>query len=242
MASTETPPSSEQQSNAFARPLPESVDWIVATVIAISGMALTVGGSAMAFVVDRALLADGIESGEVTVVVIERELTEAQMLDFTLKVVDWTGIGLLVTGIGLMLFAIGYVVVRHRAHSRGGEDESVSSYRSVAVLGAVATAVLSFIPFSPVVGGGLAGYLEQPASGRSVSVGGLAGFLSMVPALSIIGFVGVGLYSGFATVGESGLGIVTIAGMVLAILFVAAYGSGLGALGGFLGGHLAESE
>jgi len=242
MAPTETPASSDEGPDAFARPLPEYVDWIVGVVIALGGMALTVGGSALTFVVDRGLLEEGIESGQVTVVAIERDLTEAQMLDLTVEIIDWTGIGLLVTGIGLVLFAIGYVVVRHRAHSSASEGEGVDSYRAVAVLGAVATAVLSFIPFSPLVGGGLAGYLEQPESGRAVSVGGLAGFLAMVPALSILAFVSVGLYNGFAAVGESGLGIVTITGMFLALLFVAAYGGGLGALGGFVGGRLAENE
>ncbi|WP_181685969.1 DUF5518 domain-containing protein [Halorhabdus salina] len=75
------------------------------------------------------------------------------------------------------------------------------TYPANAVFGSVATAVLSFIPFSVVVGGGLVGYLEQPESGRSVSAGGVAGFLAMVPALAILTF-GTGLYSGFGAIGE----------------------------------------
>lgn len=239
MTTTETP-HSEETPDALAGPLPEYVDWIVGVIIALGGMALTVGGSAMVFVVDRGLLEAGVDSGEITVVVLERDLTEAQMLDLSVEIVNWTGTGLLIIGVGLVVFAIGYVAVRHRAHGKASEGERVSSYRAVAVVGAVVTAVLSFIPVSPLVGGGLAGYLEHPESGRSVSVGGLAGFLSMVPALSILAFVSVGLYNGFAAIGESGLGIVTIAGMVMALLFVAAYGGGLGALGGFVGGRLAE--
>jgi hypothetical protein len=234
--------SEDRTASAFDPPLPEYVDWIVAAVIAFGGLTLTVGGSALAFVVDRDLLEAGIESGEITVIVVERELTEAQMLDFTLGIVDWTGIGLLVTGVGLVLFALGYVFVRHRAYRQAAEGEPVGSTRSYAVLGAVATAILSFIPFSPLVGGGVAGYLAQSDTGRSVSAGGLSGFLAMLPALSILGFLIVGMYTGLAGVGEAGLGIVAAAAMLIVVLFVVAYGAGLGALGGFLGGRFAEND
>ncbi|WP_136690005.1 DUF5518 domain-containing protein [Halorhabdus amylolytica] len=242
MGTTDTPPTGDGNSDVFTRPVPEYIHWLAGVIIALGGMALTVGGTALTFVVDRGLLQEGIESGEITVIVLERDLTEAQMLDLSLEIVNWTGIGLLVTGIGLVLFAIGYVAVRHRARREVSDDEHVDSYRASAVLGAVATAVLSFVPFSPVLGGGLAGYLEQTESGRSISVGGVAGFLSMVPALVILAFVSAGLYNGFATIGESGLGIVVGTVMVLTVLFVAAYGAGLGALGGFAGGRLAETE
>ena len=250
METTDTASGGEQDSATseprddltFARPLPEYVDWLVGVAIALGGMALVVGGTAVAFVVDRDLLAEDIEAGEITIVVLQRDLTEAEMLDFSLEVVNWTGIGLLVTGIGLVLFAIGYVVFRHRAHQNAGDEDSVGTYRSSAVLGAVTTSVLSFVPFSPVLGGGLAGYLEQPASGRPVSVGALSGFLAMVPALVILGFVTVGLYSGFATIQEDGFGFVVVAGMFFGLLVLCAYGAGLGALGGFAGGRLAEGE
>jgi hypothetical protein len=227
---------------AFARPLPEYVDWLVGVAIALGGMALVVGGTAVTFAVDRDLLAQDIEAGEITVVVLERDLTEAEMLEFSLEIVNWTGIGLLVTGIGLVLFAIGYVGFRHRAHQRGTDGEVVGTYRSAAVLGAVATSVLSFVPFSPVLGGGLAGYLEQPASGRPVSVGALSGFLAMVPALVILAFVTVGLYAGFAAIQEAGLGFVVVAGLFFALLVLSVYGAGLGALGGFGGGRLAQNS
>lgn len=242
MGTAESDPAGRGATPALARPLPEYVDWIAAAVIAVGGMALAVGGSALTFVVDRSLLAEGIESGRITVILFERELTREQNLDLATAIVNWTGIGLLVTGIALVLFALAYVVVRHRAHRRAGEAEPVGSGRSLAVLGAVTTALLSFIPFSPVAGGGLAGYLEHQTTGRSVGVGALSGFLAMVPALSILIFVTVGLFSGLSDVGEAGLGIVVAAAMLLAALFVAAYGAGLGALGGFVGGRLAADK
>jgi len=232
----------DEPSPTLGYPLPEFVDWIAGFAIAVAGLALLVGGSALTFVVDREMIREDIEAGEITVFVFERELTEAQMLEFTVDVVDWTGIGLLVTGVGLALFAVAFVVVRHRTRAAVEDDESAGSYLSYAVLGAIATTVLSFIPFSPVVGGGLAGYLEGHETGRSISVGGLAGFLAMVPGIVLLLFVTVGLYNGLATVDEGDFGIVVATAMLLVVLVVAAYGSGLGALGGFAGGRLSEDR
>jgi len=242
METADNTASSERDDLVFTQPLPEYVDWLVAVAIALGGMALTVGGTAVTFVVDRDLIAEDIEAGQITVVILERDLTEAEMLEFTLEVVNWTGIGLLVTGIGLVLFAIGYVVFRHRAYHNVREGGDIDTYRSSAILGAVATTILSFVPLSPILGGGLAGYLEQPVTGRPVSVGALSGFLAMAPALILVGFVTVGLYSGLATVQETGLGFVVVAGMFFGLLVLAAYGAGLGALGGFAGGRLADSR
>jgi hypothetical protein len=228
--------------SAGGYPLPELVDWIAAALITLGGLILTVGGSALSFVVDRTLLEEGIESGEITVIVFERDLTQAEMLAFTRETIFWIGIGLLVTGIGLVLFAILYVAVRHRTHRQAAADESASSYWVYAVLGAVTTTVLSFLPFSPALGGGVAGYLEQYGDERPVSVGALSGLLAVVPAIMILVFVAGGLFAGFATIRETGLGIVVAVAMLLVVLFTAAYGAGIGALGGFAGGRLAERE
>jgi hypothetical protein len=190
--------------------------------------------------VDRESIEQDVESGQISVVVIERELTRAEAVDFTVEVVSWTGAGLLVTGVGLLLFAIGYVVVRHRAHRRAADDEAVGSSRSYAVLGAVATTVLSFVPFSPVVGGGVAGYLEQYETGRSVSVGALSGFLAMLPGIVVLLFVTGGMYAGLASVQATDFGVVVVSAMLFVLLFVGAYGAGLGALGGFAGAYLAK--
>jgi hypothetical protein len=220
--------------------IPEFVDWIVGTLIALMGGAFAVGGSVLAFLVDRDALEAGVESGEITVVVVDRDLTEAETLEVAEAVMSWTGWGLLVTGIALLLFAVGYVAARRRAHGRTPDGESAGSFRSAAVLGAVTTGVLSFLPFSPVIGGGVAGYLEHSASGRTASVGALSGFLSIVPVILVLVFVTVGLYAGFATIGYSGVGVVVVAAMLFAFLFTTAFVTGLGALGGFAGGRLAD--
>lgn len=240
MGSTPTERASADGHPAAGRPLPEFVDWLFGVVIALSGLFLIVDGSVLAFTVDRGLLAEGIEDGTITVAVGTTELTDAESITVADAVVSWVGPGLLLTGGGLVLFAIGYVVVRHRAHRRARTGESVSSFGTFAVLGAVTTVVLSFIPVSPAVGGALAGYLERNESDRTVSVGALAGLLPTLPLCSTLLFVFVGLLSGLFAIGQAGNAIVVGTIMLLSVGLVATVGAGLGALGGYVGGRLAD--
>lgn len=219
---------------------PALVDWVVAGILAISGLILVAGGSILTLVLDRDVLQDGIESGQITVFLFERDLTQAEMLALALEVINWTGIGLLVTGIALVLFAIGYAIRRHRTHQATGTDDQPGSYGAFAVTGAVATWVLSFIPFSPVLGGGIAGYFEAHESERIVSVGAVSGLLAMAPGVIVLVFVAIGVYLGLAAVDATGLGITAGVALLIAVLFIVAYGAGLGALGGFVGGEIAD--
>jgi len=228
--------------HALGHPLPAVVDWLAAAVVALTGAAFLVGGTVLGLVVDRDMLAEGIESGEITVVVFERDLTQAEMLEFTLDVVRWTGWGLLAAGLGLLAVAVWFVVVRHRARARAGPDEAVGTFWAHAVYGAVASAVLSFVPFSEAVGGGLSGYLDAYRGGNPTAAGAVSGLLAVVAPLVVLAGVTVGLFAGLSSVGESELGVLTSAAMVFVALLVVAYGAGLGALGGFVGGRLAHRD
>lgn len=242
MASSSTETADRERPGISDGRLPEFVDWLLGVVIALAGLVTLVAGSALELLVDREMLAEDIEEGTVTVTVFTTELTEAETLDVTDALVTWLGIGLLLIGLGLVLFAIGFVIVRHRTHRRAREGEEISSYGSFAVLGGVATALLSFIPFSPVVGGAIAGFLERYESTRTVSVGTLAGFLPVVPILVLLGFVFAGLIDGMQTVGQEGMALFLVAVLLLSGLIVALVGAGLGAIGGYLGGWIAESR
>lgn len=241
METPESTTNGTSETGTFEYDVPVYVDWLVGALIALGGLGLAVAGTALTFVVDRTLLAESIEAGRITVPPLERELTRAEMLDFTVAVVDWAGIGLLVTGFGLVVFALGFVALRHRASRRRPSDEPTGTARSYAVLGAVAAAVLSFIPFSQLAGGGLAGYLGYHDGGRAVSTGALSGFLSVLPVVSLLGFLTVGIYAGLAGVQQASLGAVSAVGMCLVLLATTVYGTGIGALGGFIGGRFAES-
>ena len=221
-------------------PLPELLDWVLGAIVALAGLIAIVGSSALVFLVDRDVIAEGIEDDAVTVTVFTTELTDAEAVDLANAVVTWTGFGLAVTGLGMLAFAVWFVVGRHRTHRRARAGEPVSSYSSFAVLGAVTAAFLSFIPLSPVLGGALAGYLERGESARIVSVGAVSGLLAVLPLLALLTFTLVGVVAGLLAVDQIGAGVVVGAAMVLGGAFVAAVGVGLGALGGYVGGTFAE--
>jgi hypothetical protein len=108
-----------------------------------------------------------------------------------------------------------------------------------ALLGAVVTVVLSFIPFSPVLGGGVAAYLNEADTNTGLRVGALSGLFAAVPlvlfgllAVFFLGFFAFGLHGGPA-LGLGGLLVVLVIGGV-----AVAYTVGLSALGGYLGAYL----
>jgi len=113
------------------------------------------------------------------------------------------------------------------------ESDSTSGYGTWlnALIGGIVGIVLSFVPLSTVLGGAVAGYLEDNPPERSLRVGVLAGIVMFVPfalfvvvALLFFGFAGAPAF--FGVVG------------LFVLLFSAVYTIGLGALGGYLGAYL----
>jgi len=113
-----------------------------------------------------------------------------------------------------------------------------------ALLGGVAAVVLAALPFSPVLGGALAGYLQGPDARDGLRVGALAGVVAVVPlALLFVLFGGV-LFA-FVPVGmgmmDPSVGVFGAIGVfvLLAVLLLGlGYTVGLAALGGVLGAYL----
>lgn len=105
------------------------------------------------------------------------------------------------------------------------------------LVGGTVAAVLSFLPLSEVLGGGIAGYLNRGTGRSGVVVGAVAGLVAFLPYLL------VGLYlavtPGIALPGPD-LGLsrgVVIAG-VASVAFV--YVMGLSALGSLIGSTLSD--
>ena len=124
-----------------------------------------------------------------------------------------------------------------RDDATGGEN-----FYLHALLGAVITVVTSMIPFSPLIGGGVAGYLHDSGTGRGMRVGAVSGAIASLPLAAIFLFMFTIMSFGTISTGEVAgpLFVVILVGAVL--LFAALYMVGLSALGGYLGAAYAESK
>lgn len=110
-----------------------------------------------------------------------------------------------------------------------------------ALLGAIVTVVLSFVPFSPVLGGGVAGFLQGTDRRAGLRVGAVSGAVASVPILLVILAIAFFIPLGVA-VGDVGVGLPVLAILFLLTVLVLTlvYGAGLGALGGYVGAAVAE--
>lgn len=110
-----------------------------------------------------------------------------------------------------------------------------------AAIGAVVTIVTSFLGVSPILGGGVAGYLQRESRERGAMVGALSGALASIPLAAVLMLIFVlGIAVPFADPGLAlgGLGIIVFGFVVL--LIVAAWNVALGAAGGYLGTYVRE--
>jgi hypothetical protein len=110
-----------------------------------------------------------------------------------------------------------------------------------ALIGAVVTVVFSFIPFSPVLGGGVAAYLSDAETSDGVRIGALSGLIAVVP-LVVLGVLVFAIFGIFTIGGPGGGGMAVGLGGLFVVLLVGvvavAYTVGLSALGGYLGAYV----
>ena len=106
-----------------------------------------------------------------------------------------------------------------------------------AVIGGIASIVLSFVPFSPVLGGAVAGYLHGGDRGAGVRIGVYAGVVAAIP-LAFFLFLVVAVFGVFALGGRIGGGAVLIPFFLFALVVAAVYTVGLSALGGWVGNYV----
>lgn len=106
-----------------------------------------------------------------------------------------------------------------------------------ALVGAAVTALLSFVPLSPVLGGGVSGYLHRDRGGV---VGALSGLLATVPLVVVL-WIAFGIFSLVLSAAEVPQGSAFV-GVVLAlvVVVVVVYATVLGAVGGVLGASMAQ--
>ncbi|MFB6150212.1 MAG: DUF5518 domain-containing protein [Haloarculaceae archaeon] len=104
-----------------------------------------------------------------------------------------------------------------------------------AVIGAVLTVVLSFVPVSPILGGGVAGYLNRGTRTTGAKVGAASGLIAALPFFAVFSLLFGGIGFG-ALAGGSGAGfVIFLAIMAFAVVVTALFAGGMGAVGGYLG-------
>jgi len=118
-----------------------------------------------------------------------------------------------------------------------GEGDTVINALIGAVIGIVAGPIL---PFSTVLGGGVAGYLQGGSREEGLKVGAIAGLVALVPFLLfafVLGNLFLGLFVGGFGIPRfaSGLGGLFV---IVALVFAVVYTVVCSALGGWLGNYV----
>lgn len=107
-----------------------------------------------------------------------------------------------------------------------------------ALIGAGVAIVLSFVPFSPVLGGAAAAYLHREDGPQ---VGAASGVVAALPT-ALFGFVAF-VFLGFGPLflgGDAAGSVLVLVLLLFALVFFAVINAVLGAVGGFLGIKLAK--
>jgi hypothetical protein len=110
-----------------------------------------------------------------------------------------------------------------------------------AVVGAVVTVLASFVPFSPVVGGAVAGYLQEGDTASAMRVGALSGLIATIPFALVLALLG-SVLSALPLVGVP-LSVSALFGTFFFVVLLVAlvYTVALSTLGGYVGWHI-QSE
>lgn len=106
------------------------------------------------------------------------------------------------------------------------------------LIGGIVGVLLSFIPFSTVLGGGVAGYLEGGDSASGAKVGAIAGLIAFIPFVFILGIV-LFLVPVIA-MPSVGVQLALWVSILFIVVFAALYTFGLSILGGIIGVYVKE--
>lgn len=235
--STNSNESAVAQPGRTPEPLGKLVEWAVAALLVLGGLMFAAIGVGVYGGANRSWIAGLVEDGTIE----STELTNAELIDVTYGMAWWGGIGLLVTGLLLVVAGIAFLGYRRRTRARR-EERGITTPDTTtnAIVGGVVTIVASVVPFSPVLGGAVSGYLQGRDRTAGAKVGAYAGLVAAAPVALLFGF----LLLGFAVLAtELSIGaplLVGAAALVVGLLITVAYLVALSALGGYIGVVLGE--
>ena len=109
-----------------------------------------------------------------------------------------------------------------------------------AAIGAVATAILSsFVPFAPLFGGAISGYLEGGDRDAGLRVGAISGAIGLALSAVLLGVFFLFFIVFLAGAGAPhAFGAFGILVFIVGFLFAAVYIIGLSAAGGWIGNYI----
>lgn len=118
----------------------------------------------------------------------------------------------------------------------GSTDERTPHTALNGIIGGVVGVVLFFIPFSTVLGGGVAGYLDGGDLVAGAKVGAIAGLVALLPFLLVVGVIGV--VGPLAMIGHSGVPAALWLVLFFVLMLATVYVVGLSIVGGMIGAYL----
>ncbi len=214
--------------------VPSLAVWVASGLVAVVGLLLALGSTLLFNAADRATITRMVRSGQVQT----EGLTEAQAVELIVAMAQWSGIALLVTGAIFLVAGVGFAYWYRKRRGAAGDDGVIHTGWSLATLGAFVTILLSFLPVSPAIGGGVAGYYGGTSTGQGAKLGAVSGLLAAIPLALGLGIFAVGLVLGMpSNMLVDARGIVAVS-MAVAVLFTVAVSVGLSALGGVIGVYL----
>lgn len=220
------------QGGRAPEPLSRLVEWAVTGLLVLGGLLVAAIGLAVYGGADREWITTLVAEGYIE----STELTNAELIDVTYALAWWIGIGLIVTGLLSVVAGIAFLAYRRRMDDeRTGPDTTTN-----ALVGGIVTAVTSFVPFSPVLGGLASGYLQGTDRTDGVRVGAYAGLVAAVPVVVLFAFLIVGAVAVATELSLAAPMSIGVAGLVVGLIVLVAYLVVLSALGGYLGVALGE--
>lgn len=118
----------------------------------------------------------------------------------------------------------------------------LAEYTPVIVRSALDAIVLGFVPFSQALGGAIAGWLHRDGRDANVKVGGLSGLFTGLPITLSVVFVFVGVIDGSLGVADGSVALLFGAVLAFVVVFTLLFVTAVGAIGGWIGGRIAEPE
>jgi hypothetical protein len=119
-------------------------------------------------------------------------------------------------------------------------DEGGMNFWVSALLGAAVSIVAGFVPLSPILGGGVAGYLNRGRREDGLRVGAVSGAIAAIPIVLILALVFGGLSVVSVVDRATGGLLVFLFLLVFTVVVAMLVSAGLSALGGYLGVYIRE--